>query len=35
MRAQMYLLSTWSMVLQSAENLFNILPRGVVSKNLK
>lgn len=35
MGAQMYVLSTWSMVLQSAENLFNILPRGVVSKNLK
>jgi hypothetical protein len=27
--------STWSMVLQSDENLFRILPRGVVSKNLR
>lgn len=25
----------WSMVLQSDENLFRILPRGVVSKNLR
>ena len=25
---------TWSMVLQSDENLFRMLPRGVVSKNL-
>lgn len=28
-------LCTWSMVLQSAENLFRMLPRGVVSKNLR
>lgn len=28
-------LCTWSMVLQSDENLFRMLPRGVVSKNLR
>lgn len=28
-------LHTWSMVLQSDENLFRMLPRGVVSKNLR
>lgn len=28
-------LYTWSMVLQSDENLFRMLPRGVVSKNLR
>lgn len=28
-------LCTWSIVLQSEENLFRMLPRGVVSKNLR